>query len=46
MVSYISLPKYQTTNQLKGFAFIEFNAKSEAKAALAVNKELNVCLSI
>ncbi|RNA28703.1 la-related 7-like [Brachionus plicatilis] len=33
-ISYISLPKFQTTNQPKGFAFIEFDQKSDSKRAI------------
>lgn len=35
-VTYISLPKFKTTNQLKGFAFIEYDQKSDAKKAIEV----------
>lgn len=35
-ISYISLPKFQTTNQPKGFAFIEFDQKSDSKRAIEV----------
>jgi RNA recognition motif-containing protein len=33
-VCYISLPKFKTSKQMKGFAFIEFSDESEAKAAV------------
>ena len=39
-VSYISLPKYRTTNQLKGFGFIEFLNKEDAKKAVEVFIEI------
>lgn len=35
-ISYISLPKFQTTNQPKGFAFIEYDQKKDAKKAIEV----------
>ncbi len=36
-VSYISLPKFKTSFQLKGFAFVEFEDKESTKQALEVN---------
>ncbi|CAF0710768.1 unnamed protein product [Brachionus calyciflorus] len=33
-ISYISLPKFQSTNQLKGFAFIEYDQKDDSKKAV------------
>lgn len=33
-VSYISLPKFKTSSELKGFAFIEFEDKATAKEAI------------
>lgn len=35
-ISYISMPKFQTTNQIKGFAFIEFEQKENSKQAIEV----------
>ena len=35
-VCYISMPKFKTSFQLKGFAFIEFEEKSCAKEAVKV----------
>jgi La-related protein 7 len=35
-ISYISLPKFKTTNQLKGFAFVEFEQKESSKQAAEV----------
>lgn len=37
-VSYVSLPKYQTTGDLKGFGFVEFETEEGAKMAC---QELN-----
>ena len=39
---YVSLPRFKTTNQLKGFAFIEFGAKEEAKKAVEVFAEIDL----
>ena len=33
------MPKFKTTNQFKGFAFIEFSGKNEAKQAVRFIKE-------
>lgn len=33
-ICYISLPKFKTSNEFKGFAFLEFEDKSGAKQAL------------
>ncbi len=35
-VSYVSLPKFKSTNTSKGFAFVEFSTKDEAKKAIEV----------
>lgn len=35
-VCYISLPRYKTTKEIKGFAFIEFDSKQSAKNAIKV----------
>lgn len=37
-ISYISLPKFKSSFQSKGFAFIEFKEKSSAKNALKVSR--------
>ena len=36
-VAYVSLPKYKTTGDIKGFAFVEFESKEGAEAACAVS---------
>ena len=33
-VCYISLPKFKSSHQLKGFAFVEFEEKATAKKAI------------
>ena len=35
-VSYISLPKFKSSDDLRGFAFIEFSEKESAKKAIEV----------
>ena len=37
-VSYVSLPKYRTTGDLKGFGFVEFETEEAAKMACEVSK--------
>ena len=39
-VSYISMPKYKTSHQFKGFAFVEFEEVECAKKAYKVNEKL------
>jgi len=38
-VCYISLPKYKTTKEIKGFAFIEFDSRQSAKNAIKMMNE-------
>ncbi|CAB4001880.1 la-related 7 isoform X7, partial [Paramuricea clavata] len=38
-VVYVSLPRYKTTREIKGFAFVEFEKESEAEAALKMFAE-------
>ena len=35
-VVYISIPRYQTTKDPKGFAFVEFDKEEEAQKAIEV----------
>ena len=35
-ISYISLPKFKSSDQPRGFAFIEFSEKESAKKAVEV----------
>jgi La-related protein 7 len=35
-ISYISLPKFKSSDQSRGFGFIEFNEKESAKKAVEV----------
>ena len=35
-VTYVSLPKFQTSNESKGFAFVEFETKDAAKNSIQV----------
>jgi La-related protein 7 len=35
-VTYVSLPRYKTTGQIKGFAFIEFETPQQAEKAVQV----------
>ena len=37
-VSYVSLPKFQTTGDLKGFGFVEFETEDGAKMACEVRQ--------
>jgi RNA recognition motif-containing protein len=40
------MPKFKTTNQFKGFAFIEFSSKDEAKKAIQVKKIIIIKINI
>lgn len=35
-VVYVSIPKYQNTRQIKGFAFVEFDTPKEADETIQV----------
>jgi La-related protein 7 len=37
-VTYVSLPKYKSTGQIKGFAFIEFDEEQGALNSIKVKK--------
>lgn len=37
-VVYISIPRYKTTGDPKGFAFVEFETKEQAKKAIEVSQ--------
>ena len=39
-VVYISIPRYQTTQDPKGFAFVEFDKEEEAQKAIEVEPPL------
>ena len=46
-VVYVSLPKYRTSGDLKGFGFVEFETVEEANKACEVKKiKLNKTLFI
>ena len=40
-VVYISIPKFKSTEDTKGFAFIEFETVEQAQKAVQVNNNLN-----
>ena len=39
-VSYVSLPKYRSTGDLKGFGFVEFSTIDGAQRALEVSRRV------
>lgn len=45
-MNYVSLPRYKSSNDIKGFAFVEFETPEEAANAIEVfvQNELILCL--
>lgn len=39
-VAYVSLPRYRTTGDIKGFAFVEFETPAEAAKAIEVRMKM------